>query len=222
MCIRDRIAHEIKNPLTPMKLNVQQLQKSWSHKHPEFDKHIKAFADNMIENIDNLSSIATEFSNFARMPQANPREINLLAQINSSAELFKNIRNVSINISCSDLKEVIIYADKEQIYSMLTNVIRNAVQSIPSNRTGVVDIGLKTEKDRVLISVSDNGVGIPEDMGDKMFIPNFTTKSSGMGIGLAIVKRIVETANGTITYRSEVDKGTTFIINFPLISLARN
>ncbi|MEE4115677.1 MAG: HAMP domain-containing sensor histidine kinase [Marinilabiliaceae bacterium] len=217
-----QIAHEIKNPLTPMKLNVQQLQKSWSHKHPEFDKHIKAFADNMIENIDNLSSIATEFSNFARMPQANPREINLLAQINSSAELFKNIRNVSINISCPDLKEVIIYADKEQIYSMLTNVIRNAVQSIPSNRTGVVDIGLKTEEDRVLISVSDNGVGIPDDMGDKMFIPNFTTKSSGMGIGLAIVKRIVETANGTITYRSEVDKGTTFIIDFPLISLARN
>ena len=217
-----QIAHEIKNPLTPMKLNVQQLQKSWSHKHPDFDKHMKVFADNMIENIDNLSSIATEFSNFARMPQANPKEIDLVAQIKSSAELFKNISNVSINISCADLKEVIILADKEQIYSMLTNVIRNAVQSIPSNRTGVVEIGLKTEKNRALISVADNGVGIPGDMGDKMFIPNFTTKSSGMGIGLAIVKRIVETANGSITYKSELDKGTTFFIEFPLVSLVRN
>lgn len=217
-----QIAHEIKNPLTPMKLNVQQLQKSWQDSSDGFDKRIVRFSENMIENIDNLSSIATEFSNFARMPQANLREIDLVSKISSSAELYKNMKNVELKLSCSDLKRVIILGDREQVNMMLTNVVRNAVQSIPSNRKGIVEVGLRVKDDRVIISVTDNGVGIPSELGDKLFIPNFTTKSSGMGIGLAIVKRIVETAGGKVYYKSELDKGTTFYIDFPLITAERN
>ncbi len=217
-----QIAHEIKNPLTPMKLNVQQLQKSWKDDPDTFDKRIARFSDNMIENIDNLSSIATEFSNFARMPQAKLQEINLVSKISSAAELYKNIRNVDLKLRCSGLTEVIILGDREHINMMLTNVIRNAVQSIPSNRKGLVEIGLKIVDDRVVISVSDNGVGIPKELGEKLFVPNFTTKSSGMGIGLALVKRIVETAKGEIYYKSELDKGSTFFINFPVISSVGN
>ncbi len=205
-----------------MKLNVQQLQKSWKDDPDTFDKRIARFSDNMIENIDNLSSIATEFSNFARMPQAKLQEINLVSKISSAAELYKNIRNVDLKLRCSGLTEVIILGDREHINMMLTNVIRNAVQAIPSNRKGLVEIGLKIVDDRVVISVSDNGVGIPKELGEKLFVPNFTTKSSGMGIGLALVKRIVETAKGEIYYKSELDKGSTFFINFPVISSGGN
>jgi two-component system nitrogen regulation sensor histidine kinase NtrY len=217
-----QIAHEIKNPLTPMKLNVQQLLKSWQNDPEEFDNRLERFSDNMIENIDNLSSIATEFSHFARMPQANPREVDLIAQINSSAELFKNVKNVKLKITCHVLDNAVIFADKEQINSMLTNMIRNSVQAIPSNRKGNVNIGLEIRNNRVIITIADNGVGIPKKLGEKLFVPNFTTKSSGMGIGLALVKRIVETANGTIRYESEVDIGTTFFIDFPLVYSGRN
>ncbi len=217
-----QIAHEIKNPLTPMKLNVQQLLKTWKDKPGDFEARIEKFSENMIENIDNLSSIATEFSDFARMPKANPRKINLVSYLRSTVELFENTRNVDIICKCQAIDEVIIMADKEQIKSMLTNVIRNAVQAIPSNKPGKVEVSLDITYNIARISIMDNGVGIPDSVGEKLFMPTFTTKSSGMGIGLAIVKRIVESANGSIRYKSEVDRGTTFIIEFPVLSTTGN
>jgi len=217
-----QIAHEIKNPLTPMKLNVQQLIKTWEDKPEDFDIRLEKFSDNMIENIDNLSSIATEFSHFARMPQANPQEIDLVSKMKSSVDLFENTSDIDIVCNCSGLSEVIIFADKEQIKSMLTNIIRNAVQAIPSNRHGIVEISLKLAKEKALITITDNGVGIPDKLGEKLFVPNFTTKSSGMGIGLALVKRIVETANGTIRYESKVNAGTSFYIELPILSTSGN
>lgn len=217
-----QIAHEIKNPLTPMKLNVQQLIKTWEDKPDDFDERLEKFSDNMIENIDNLSSIATEFSHFARMPQANPQEIDLVRKLRSSVDLFENTNNIDIVCECSGLSEVTILADKEQLKSMLINIIRNAVQAIPSNRHGVVKISLELIKGRARITIADNGVGIPDKLGEKLFIPNFTTKSSGMGIGLALVKRIVETANGEIRYESKVNVGTSFFIEFPILSRSGN
>lgn len=217
-----QIAHEIKNPLTPMKLNVQQLLKTWKDSQEEFEAIIEKFSENMIENIDNLSSIATEFSDFARMPKANPNKINVVSYLKSAVDLFENTSNVDIVCNCRGIDEVLIMADKEQIKSMLTNVIRNAVQAIPSNKPGMVEVSLEVSGSIARISIKDNGVGVPDSVGEKLFMPTFTTKSSGMGIGLAIVKRIVESAKGSIKYKSKVDRGTTFIIEFPILSTTGN
>lgn len=213
-----QIAHEIKNPLTPMKLSVQQLHKTWSDGAPEFDQNLARFTDNMIEQINNLSLIATEFSNFARMPKAIPAMTDILQAVRNSAHLFSGIRNIKIEIEAGNLEEVIVFADREQINAMLTNLIRNSVQAVSPKKQGVIKISIVVEKGTVLLTITDNGSGIPEEMKQKLFTPNFTTKSSGMGLGLSIVKRIVETANGSIWFESEEGKGTRFFIEYPVVS----
>jgi signal transduction histidine kinase len=213
-----QIAHEIKNPLTPMKLSVQQLHKSWSDGADDFDENLERFTHNMIEQINNLSSIATEFSNFARMPKANPGMTDILTSVRNSAHLFSGIRNIKIEIKTGDLEEVIVFADREQINGMLTNLIRNSVQAVSPRRQGLITISVKIEGGKVLLTIEDNGSGIPDGMKDKLFTPNFTTKSSGMGLGLSIVKRIVETANGSVWFDSEEGIGTRFFIEYPVVS----
>jgi two-component system nitrogen regulation sensor histidine kinase NtrY len=212
-----QIAHEIKNPLTPMKLNVQQLFKAWNDKAPGFDKLLERFTRNQIEYIDNLSSIATAFSSFAKMPGNNPVEINLLDQIKTTLELFKNTDNVAFNVNWPHENKVMIYADREHLNSVFANLIKNGIQSIPSEREGIIKISLGIQSDKVLVSISDNGSGIPEDLRRKLFTPNFTTKSSGMGLGLSIAKKYIENANGRIWFESEADKGSVFFVELPLI-----
>jgi len=184
----------------------------------DFDKIIRKFSENIVENIDNLSSIASEFTNFARMPKASPRKTDLVVHIQSASELFRNISNVDLKIECHNLKNVIIYADSEQTNRMLTNLMRNAVQAIPSGKNGVINVSLSVKDDKALVKIRDNGSGIPDELRTKLFYPNFTTKSSGMGLGLAIVKRIVETANGRIWFDSEIGGGSCFYIEYPVLS----
>jgi two-component system, NtrC family, nitrogen regulation sensor histidine kinase NtrY len=212
-----QIAHEIKNPLTPMKLNVQQLFKSWKDKAPGFDKSIERFTENQIEYIDNLSSIASAFSAFAKMPVTNPGEVNLLEQIQITLELFKSTDNVTFSVHWPSENKVIVYADKEHLNGAFSNLFKNAIQSIPPAREGIVKINLEVKSDKIIISISDNGSGIPEDLRKKLFTPNFTTKSSGMGLGLSIVKRYIESANGRIWFESETDKGSVFYVELPLM-----
>jgi two-component system, NtrC family, nitrogen regulation sensor histidine kinase NtrY len=212
-----QIAHEIKNPLTPMKLNVQQLFKSWKDKAPGFDKLIERFTKNQIEYIDNLSSIATAFSSFAKMPGNNPVEINLLDQIRTTLELFKNTGNVAFNVIWPNENKVMIFADREHLNSVFANLIKNGIQSIPPGREGAINVGLVIHGDKVVVSIEDNGSGISDDTQRKLFTPNFTTKSSGMGLGLSIAKKYIENANGRIWFESETDKGSTFFVELPLI-----
>ena len=211
-----QIAHEIKNPLTPMKLNVQQLLRSWNDKSPDFDKKIETFASNQVEYIDNLSSIATAFSAFAKMPGNNPAEVDLTDQIRSSLELFRNSDNISFDVKWPSESRIIVFADKEHLNGIFSNLIKNAIQSVPPEREGLIGIKLEVKGNRALITISDNGTGIPEDIRKKMFTPNFTTKSSGMGLGLSIVKRYVENAGGTIWFESDTGKGTVFFIDLPV------
>ncbi|MDT8400714.1 MAG: HAMP domain-containing sensor histidine kinase [Bacteroidales bacterium] len=213
-----QIAHEIKNPLTPMKLNVQQLYKKYKDNPENFEESLKNFKQYQIEQIDNLSSIATEFSSFARMPKASPGETNLVNHINAVADLYSDIKNIDFNINFNGLSEAIIFADKEQVNSMLSNIFRNAVQAMPGKRKGMINVSLSVNEQKALIRIEDNGMGIPDELKDKLFTPNFTTKSSGMGLGLSIVKRVVETADGKIWFESEPDKGTVFFVEFPLLS----
>lgn len=212
-----QIAHEIKNPLTPMKLNVQLLFKSWKDKAPGFDRLLERFTKNQIEYIDNLSSIASAFSSFAKMPGNNPVELNLLDQIRTTLELFKNTDNVSFSVHWPHETRVMIFADREHLNSVFANLIKNGIQSIPPGKPGNIKVSLEIQNDKVIVSFSDNGSGIPEDLRGKLFTPNFTTKSSGMGLGLSIAKKYIENANGRIWFESEDDKGSVFIIELPLI-----
>jgi nitrogen fixation/metabolism regulation signal transduction histidine kinase len=211
-----QIAHEIKNPLTPMKLNVQQLFKSWNDKAPGFEKKLEGFTKNQIEYIDNLSSIASAFSSFAKMPGTNPMEVNLLEQIKISLELFKDSDNITFRVHWPHESKVIVYADKEHLNGIFSNLFKNGIQSIPPGREGLIKVSMDVKSDKVVVSISDNGTGIPEDLRKKLFTPNFTTKSSGMGLGLSIVKKYVESANGRIWFESQSDKGSVFYIELPL------
>jgi signal transduction histidine kinase len=212
-----QIAHEIKNPLTPMKLNVQQLFKSWTDGVPGFEKKLERFTKNQIEYIENLSSIATAFSSFAKIPEANPVSVDLLDQIKITLELFKGSDNIIFRIGWPHDEKIFIHADKEQINSIFSNLIKNSIQSIPPGQEGIIKVSLERSEKKVIVTVSDNGTGIPDSLQKKMFTPNFTTKSSGTGLGLSIVKRYVENAGGRIWFESESGKGSVFFIELPYI-----
>jgi len=211
-----QIAHEIKNPLTPMKLSVQQLQKAWDDKAPKWNEYLNTFSNNLIEQIEHLSSIASEFSNFAEIPKSKGEVVNVITKIKKSVELFSNEGNIDFKLDLNDKKKVFIYFDKEKMVQVFSNLINNAIQSIPDDRRGRITISLDIIDKNVLIKIADNGSGIPKKIGDKLFEPNFTTKTSGMGLGLAIVKNIMEDAGGRIWYETEIGKGSAFIIEMPL------
>jgi signal transduction histidine kinase len=210
-----QIAHEIKNPLTPMKLNVQQLLKSWRDKAPGFEEKIEKYARNQIEYIDNLSSIASSFSSFAKMPAANPSEVNLIDQLRITLDIFRE-EQVTFNVNLPENTKVVVYADKEHLNGIFSNLIKNSIQSLPPDREGIIDVVAEIKKDKVIVSIRDNGTGISRDIQKKLFTPNFTTKSSGMGLGLSIVRKYVETANGRIWFESEDNRGTAFFVELPL------
>jgi nitrogen fixation/metabolism regulation signal transduction histidine kinase len=212
-----QIAHEIKNPLTPMKLNVQQLFKWWNDRVPDFDAKLRSFTDNQIEYIDNLSNIATAFSYFARLPGAEPAEVDVLAQLRTTLGMFGNAEHATITLESGNINKAIIMADREHLNGIFSNLLKNAIQAIPSDRKGAIQIVVSATANRVQIRFIDNGTGIHQELIPKMFTPNFTTKSSGMGLGLSIVKRYVETAGGTIWFDTEHDSGTTFTVEFPLL-----
>ena len=214
-----QIAHEIKNPLTPMKLNVQQLFKSWRDGVPGFEKKLEKFTRNQIEYINNLSSIATEFSAFAKIPANNPVEVDLVEQIKTTLELFKNSDNITLKVGRPQENKIFIYADKEHLNGVFSNLIKNGIQSIPPGEEGIIKVNVEIKDEKVIVSVSDNGTGIPESLQNKLFTPNFTTKSSGTGLGLSIVKRYVESANGRIWFESETDKGSVFYIEYPVLCI---
>jgi len=207
-----QIAHEIKNPLTPMKLSVQQLQKAWDdkspkwdeylNKFPKWDEYLNKFSNNLIEQIEHLSSIASEFSNFAEIPKSKGEVINVINKIKKSVELFSNEGNIDFKIDLNSNNKVFIYFDKEKMVQVFSNLINNAIQSIPEDRRGRITISLDVFDKKVIIKIADNGSGIPKKIGDKLFEPNFTTKTSGMGLGLAIVKNIMEDAGGRIWYET--------------------
>jgi signal transduction histidine kinase len=211
-----QIAHEINNPLTPMKLSVQLLQRSWESNRENFDEQLQKVSRTLIEQIDNLSFIASEFSNFAKMPKALKEEINLVEKIRNTLTLFANTENTEF-IFEPDFEKIIVYVDQEQLSRVFINLLKNAIQSIPENRQGVVSIGLILFDKKVRISITDNGKGIPEDLQAKLFIPSFTTKSSGMGIGLSIVKNIIESFGGAISFNTIVNQGTTFLFDLPIV-----
>lgn len=210
-----QIAHEINNPLTPMKLTIQQLQRTKSLDKDKFDAYFEKSSAILIEQIDNLSRIAGTFSNFARMPEAQFERVDIAQKLFSTVELFAN-NNESININFKGNKnDLFIIADPEQLIQVFNNLMKNAIQSIPANEKGKIDVEIKHDSKRVTINFIDNGCGISEEVGLQIFNPNFTTKSTGMGLGLTITKNIIEITGGEISFTTNKDKGTRFTLSFP-------
>jgi nitrogen fixation/metabolism regulation signal transduction histidine kinase len=209
-----QIAHEIKNPLTPMKLSVQYLQKSWEEKSDDWEQRISRFTSTMIEQIDSLSFIASEFSDFARMPDSQNEQLELNEIIRSVSSLYRNISNIRV-VTESEVVEALIFADRKQLIRVFTNLFNNSVEAIGEEKDGLIRVHLRTFENKHLITFADNGSGIPAKQAGKIFQPNFTTKSGGMGLGLAIVKNIIQNSQGEISFQSDEKIGTVFSISFP-------
>jgi two-component system nitrogen regulation sensor histidine kinase NtrY len=208
-----QVAHEIKNPLTPLKLGLQLLDKAWKDKDPKFDQKFERFSKSFVEQIESLSSIASEFSAFAKMPDTKLEKVNLFEIIGQAVIIFKQMDNVTINYHPGET--FFIRADRDQLLRCFNNLLKNAIEAIPDERPGVISITNKVTADHVLVIVTDNGNGIPEQMRERIFAPNFTTKSSGTGLGLAFVKNSIENAGGKVWFETEIDKGTTFYMSLP-------
>lgn len=208
-----QIAHEIKNPLTPMKLSVQYLQKAWEDKSDDWELRLKRFSQTIIEQIESLSTIASEFSDFAKMPRSNFSITDLNSVVEHSINLFQFSTTVRFNFTSAG--NPLVYADKEQLQRVFINLINNSIQAIPAHSQGSIEISINTEDRHHIIRFTDNGKGIPKEERSRVFYPNFTTKTGGMGLGLAMVKSIIQNTRGEITFDSEEGKGTTFIIILP-------
>ncbi|MEM6726744.1 MAG: ATP-binding protein, partial [Bacteroidota bacterium] len=212
-----QVAHEIKNPLTPMKLSIQYLQRAVGSSDPEqVEALVKRVTDTLVEQIDNLSHIASEFSSFAKMPRAQSQRIELNPVVQSVYDLFKERENMELALELPE-REYMVYADKNQLMRVFNNLIKNAIQAIPDDRFGKINVKLYRRDNMAVVQVNDNGVGIPEDKIESVFVPNFTTKSSGTGLGLAISRNIIESAAGKIYFDSEEDIGTQFYVEIPII-----
>ena len=207
-----QVAHEIKNPLTPMRLTVQSFQKNSGTKKGEDQKDkLNDFCDTLIEQIDTMSNVATSFSDFATLPKTQLEKTDIVEATKKVVEIFEQ-NNISLETSSEN---IFIKLDKEQWIRVMTNLIKNSIQAIPHDREPVINVkiteGLKTVK----VIVSDNGLGVSKNNRDKIFEPKFTTKSDGMGLGLGIVRSIINSHRGKISYKSKNRKGTDFKISLP-------
>ena len=210
-----QVAHEIKNPLTPIKLSMQLLMRAWNDKAPDWDVRLKRFSQTLIMQIDTLSSIATEFSDFAQMPEPQIQQFDVVPLVQQSAELFRDQSDSNISFE-TDVNECFIQADPNQVLRVFNNLIKNAIQAIPDERQGIVEIKLAIVDGACQISFHDNGTGIPSDRQTRIFSPNFTTKTAGMGLGLAMVKNIIDNTGGRIWFETIPGEGTVFFVVLPL------
>lgn len=196
-----------------MKLRIQHFQRSFDPNADDAEEKIQKFAASLIEQIDTLTNIANAFSNFAKMPKAHFEDTDIVYVLQSAADTFSAEEEAEITVS-SDVPSLVIQADKELLLRVFNNLIKNAIQALTPGKKGSIQSQIRTFSDHVQITVQDNGVGIPEEMRDKIFVPNFTTKSTGAGLGLAMVRQIIESHQGEISYESKPGQ-TIFKIILP-------
>lgn len=210
-----QVAHEIKNPLTPMKLGIQYLQKAINNNQDNVKELTASVAGTLVEQIDHLSRIAADFSQFANIGNSQGQQFDLHEVIASVRELFS--ANPNLELTWFPVLEPLpVWADKTQLNRLFTNLLTNATEACPEGVRCQVQVNEQVEPGHVIISIRDNGAGIPPAMQEKIFTPNFTTKSSGTGLGLAMCKGIVEQARGEIWFETEPGKGTVFYVKLPL------
>lgn len=206
-----QVAHEVKNPLTPMKLMMQNFERKFDPNDPNIGAKVKGLSEVIIGQIDVISRVANAFSEFAQLPERHDEEISLNKEVRNVLTIFSD-ENIFVHANHDDIRMKI---DRSYLTRIITNLVTNASQARAEGRKSVINVDLEKIEKRIRITVEDNGIGIPADQLDKIFDPNFTSKNSGMGIGLTMVKRMVEDYNGTITVLSTLDKGAIFTISMP-------
>ncbi len=208
-----QVAHEIKNPLTPMRLTVQSFQRKFDPNDPNITQKLDDYTKTILQQIDTMTAVAGAFSNFATMPAQQNETLNVVRIVKMALEIFNEDY-----IQFSALEdEIIAKLDRTQLIRVITNLVKNAIQSIPEEQENkLVFVTVFRENNQVKIAVKDNGKGISKENQERVFEPKFTTKSSGMGLGLAIIKNIIENYNGTITFETEPNVGTEFLVSFPI------
>jgi signal transduction histidine kinase len=208
-----QIAHEVKNPLTPMRLTVQSFQRKFDEKDPNIKQKLDDYTKTLLQQIDIMSSVANAFSNFASMPAQQNELINVVEVVGLGLEIF-NENYIHFETT---KKEIFMLMDRTQLIRIITNLVKNATQAITDeNPNPSVVVSVSEENSIIKIEVKDNGIGISDENKMYVFEPKFTTKNSGMGLGLGIIKKIIENYNGTITFESEENKGTTFTVLLPI------
>ena len=206
-----QVAHEIKNPLTPMKLSIQHLRQAFRDGREDVSEILDHVTRTIVDQIDTLGRIASQFADFARMPERRAEDVDVLEVVQEAAKLFSEVDGVRIDFEAP--QSLIVHADREELRRAFINVLRNAVQAM--NEDGVLTIRTRADDAFTTIIITDSGPGIPRDILPKLFQPNFSTKSEGMGLGLAIVKKTVDDLGGRVEVKSEVGKGTSVLITLP-------
>lgn len=206
-----QVAHEIKNPLTPMRLTVQSFHRKFDANDKDIKKKMTEYSNTLIQQIDTMSSIASAFSSFAEMPKQKREELNVIEVVKLAMDIFHEDY-----IQYFHEKDILTaQLDKTHLIRILTNLVKNAIQSVENNDNPKIEVKVKEDNGNVIINVADNGKGIEEIDRMKIFEPRFTTKSSGMGLGLPMVKNIVEAYDGDISFTTELNRGTVFTVIIP-------
>jgi signal transduction histidine kinase len=209
-----QVAHEIKNPLTPMRLTVQSFQRKFDTNDPELKQKLNDYSKTLIQQIDTMSAVASAFSNFASMPAQQNETLNVVQVVELALDIF----NEDFIVFKSNKEYVISKIDRTQLIRIITNLVKNAIQSIPDEQEEKkVLVSVNEVENDVIITVEDNGIGIESNNIEHVFEPKFTTKTSGMGLGLGIIKNIIENYKGTITFETELGEGTTFFVSLPIV-----
>ncbi len=207
-----QVAHEIKNPLTPMRLSIQSFQRKFDPEDENIHQKLDEYTKTLIQQIDTMSSIAAAFSNFAKMPAQQNESLNVTNIVKLALDIFSEDYISFV----SEDHDVQANFDRTQLIRVVTNLVKNSIQAIGhQTESPKIEVRVSVDGDVVKIRVNDNGSGISKENENKIFEPKFTTKTSGMGLGLAMVKNIVETYKGSITFTSQEGQGTTFIVTFP-------
>jgi two-component system nitrogen regulation sensor histidine kinase NtrY len=208
-----QVAHEIKNPLTPMRLTVQNFQRKFDLEDPNLKQKLDDYSKTLIQQIDTMTAVASAFSNFASMPAQQNETLNVVEVVEFSLDIF----NEDFIEFRTSKEEIITVMDRTQLVRIITNLVKNAIQAIPEDQFHKeVVVSVDETENNVEIRVKDNGIGIKIENRENIFEPKFTTKTSGMGLGLGIIKNIIENYKGTITFESQPENGTTFIVSFPI------
>lgn len=213
-----QVAHEIKNPLTPMRLTVQSFERKFDKNDPNIQDKVNEFTTSLIQQIDTMSSIASAFSTYANMPAQKDETLNMVKIVKLALDIF----NESFIEFTSEEKEIIVKLDRTQLIRVVTNLVKNAIQSVSEKEDPRVEVKVYSDNGLAILEVIDNGIGIPEENKLRVFEPKFTTKSSGMGLGLAMVKNIIENYGGSISLESEIHKGSVFRVVFTKFNPSNN
>lgn len=208
-----QVAHEIKNPLTPMRLTVQSFLRRFDPSDVHIKEKIAEYSETLIQQIDVLSSIASAFSDFAKMPTQRKENLEVIDVVKHALDIF----NEDYIHYFPGKKEIYAHLDKTQLIRIITNLVKNATQAMKIGEEPKIEVKVDTDAkdENVVIIISDNGKGISEENKKLIFEPKFTTKTSGMGLGLPMIKNIIEAYNGTITFSSIVEVGTVFTVILP-------